>query len=109
MTDINDLLAPSAERKSSAGGFTGFVIATFEGMQGLIFVSIWIFVAAPFVLGGMFLGDNMSDPEVAVLGGLVAGAIIGFLFAVAVTGFAEVFIDMRRQLVAIRKRLEERN
>lgn len=108
MTDINDLLSSPQDRSTQAGGFTGFVIGTFEAIQGLTFIATWIVGAVPWLLGGLLLSQRSGDADVLALLALLLGIVFGFLFAVWITGFAEVFLDMRRQLIAIRKQLEAR-
>ena len=64
------------------------------------------FIALFLIIGGGAVGLQLDDKFSG--GGLIVGLIIGVVLAVIICGVLAIFISMRRELMVIRRLLEER-
>ena len=64
------------------------------------------FIALFLILGGGAVGSQFDDKFSG--GGLIVGLIVGVVLAVIICGVLAIFISMRRELMVIRRLLEER-
>lgn len=93
---------PSGE----TGGFSSFIIGAFHAIVGVLFFAVWLGVSLPLI--GMV--SSMFRYDAAALAPLLylLAIAFGFVIAVSTTGFAVLILDIRKQLVAIRKSLSGR-
>ena len=64
------------------------------------------FIALFLILGGGAVGSQFDDKFSG--GGLIVGLIVGVVLSVIICGVLAIFISMRRELMVIRRLLEER-
>ncbi|MEC9022099.1 MAG: hypothetical protein VX597_00670 [Pseudomonadota bacterium] len=64
------------------------------------------FIAFFFIVGGGAVGSQFHDKFSG--GELIVGVIVGVILAVIICGVLAIFISMRRELLVIRRLLEER-
>ena len=64
------------------------------------------FIALFLILGGGAVGSQFDDKFSG--GGLIVGLIVGVVLAAIICGVLAIFISMRRELMVIRRLLEER-
>ncbi len=108
MSDINDLLEPRSASAGSGtgfdtGGFSTFVIGALNAIVVVLFFLVWAAFSIPLFLA---LAESEGNSIKLLLQILVLAA--GFVVAVCATGFAVLMLDIRRQLIAIRRALSER-
>ena len=64
------------------------------------------FIALFVIVGGGAVGSQFDDQFSG--SGLIVGLIVGVVLAVIICGVLAIFISMRRELMVIRRLLEER-
>jgi len=93
-------------QSGETGGFSAFIIGAFHAIVGVLFFAVWLGVSIPLIgmVSSMFRYDMAALMPVFQLLALA----FGFVIAVSTTGFAVLFLDIRKQLIAIRKSLANR-
>ena len=77
-----------------------------NGFLASILAYMNAFIALFFIVGGGAVGFQFDDKFSG--GGLIVGLIVGVILAVIICGVLAIFISMRRELLVIRRLLEER-
>lgn len=123
MPSINDLLQPHAQNHSASSspspaqsstvapgyaaaadteGFFAFVLGALNAIVGVMFFVIWVGVAIPLVGAVSTMSSNFAPIFI------ILAIALGLLIAVCSTGFAVLLLDIRKQLIGIRKSMSSR-